>query len=162
MDLFETYLPCLQNIQDKVILVFLKNNVLNLVLLTSKGTLFRKNIHDLEVFKETYGFAFSDKFTVIFLNALRTIRVQLEDTKAHIFLTLAKRMCRIELNLVDCSHYIDIVKCLSVSTKVPDLPTGYPMGPPKLVKETTSQKPKPKTELRFKKRKLKHMSLSRA
>ena len=97
MNTFEPYLPTLRPLTNGILLVYLKRQALHLVVVTKSGELYLRVVDDIDEFKETYGYAFYDKFSVTFLNALKDLTLQLLPQTATILVTLANRESTIVL-----------------------------------------------------------------
>ena len=63
MNSFKTYLPLLYPLTQGKLLLYLRGQALHIALVTDTGELYRHIIDDIDEFKETYGYAFYDKFT---------------------------------------------------------------------------------------------------
>lgn len=160
MNSFQKYLPILYSFTQGKLLVYLQNHALHIDLITHRKEIYRHIIHDIETFKEDVGYAFSDKFTVVCLNSLKDLKLDIRSEKAIIVFILAKRECTITLDAIDHSKCIDIIGLMGVTNKIPDLPPDVAMGPPALPKLTPKRK-RNQNVLQFR-RKRKAMSLSRA
>ena len=142
MNTFETYLPTLRPLTNGILLVYLKSQALHLVVVTKSGELYRRVVGDIDEFRETYGYAFYDQFSVTFLNALKDLRLQLLPQTATILVTLANRESIIVLEAIDRTNYVEIIGSLGVPNTIPKIPVIVPMGPPPaLPKRTPKRKP---------------------
>jgi hypothetical protein len=128
MNNLETYLPVLYPSPQGKLIVFLKGKELHLVLITNAGDLYR-HIMDAQDFKEDVGYAFNEQYPIIFLNAMKDLRMELEK-EATVKVILAKREVTIVLKAIDRSESINMIGIVGITNKVPDLPVNVPLGPP--------------------------------
>ena len=135
MTSLNTYLPVLYSVALGKLIVFLKGKELHLVLITNAGDLYR-HIMDAQDFKEDVGYAFNEQYPIIFLNAMKDLRMELEK-EATVKVILAKREVTITLKQIDRSESITMIGLEGITNTIPDLPA--PMGPP----PTPPQLPKP-------------------
>ncbi len=140
MNSFKTYLPLLYPVTNGKLLLHIKDQALHIVLITDKRELYRYIMHNVNDFKEDVGYAFNDKFTVVYLNSLKTLTLKLQPEGAKIVVILAKRQCTIELKPIDYADCLDFIGLMGVTNKIPDLPPDVPMGPPALPKPVSKRK----------------------
>jgi len=128
MTSLNTYLPVLYPVAQGKLIVFLKGKELHLVLITNAGDLYR-HIMDAQDFKEDVGYAFNEQYPIIFLNAMKDLRMELEK-EATVKVILAKREVTIVLKAIDRSESITMIGLTGLTNTIPDLPVAAPMGPP--------------------------------
>lgn len=139
MNSFQTYLPLLYPLAQGRLLLYLRGQALHIALVTA-SVMYRHIIDDVQEFKEDVGYAFNDKFTVVYLNSLKTLTLKLQPERAKIVVILAKRQCTIELKPIDYADCLDFIGLMGVTNKIPDLPPDVPMGPPALPKPVSKRK----------------------